>query len=351
MHLWVKKMIVDPTKYKVLKNVEKTEVEWLWYPFIPCGKITVLQGDPGCGKSMMIMDIISRLTTGKALPDGKRFKPMNVIYQCLEDGYEDTIKPRLERLGADEERILWINEDNERLALDDDKIRQAMIDLEARLMVIDPFQSYLGDSDLASATSMRRVMTKLGLWASACNCAVILVGHFTKRSCSNELYRGLGSVDIVALARSVLQVELSEEDAGTRYLRQVKSSLAAIGPTVGFRINWDGNFQWQYENEKTDRNNYPISSSETLPTEEDLNGGKLERAAYLIIKALMNGPQKAADLTDSIGKTGMCLRTIKLAKKKMGIASYRKGGVWYWKLPTSNGKYPSVLPENDSNEE
>lgn len=344
-------MIVDPAKYKVLRNVEIKEVEWLWYPFIPCGKITILQGDPGCGKSMMIMDVISRLTTGRAMPDGKRFQPMNVIYQCLEDGYEDTIKPRLKQLGTDEDRILWINEDNKRLALDDDRIQQAMIDLEARLMVIDPFQSYLGDSDLTNASGMRRVMTKLSLWASACNCAVILVGHFTKRSCGNELYRGLGSVDIVALARSVLQVEKSEDESGIRYLRQVKSSLAAPGPTLSFFIDFDGSFQWKYEIEGNNSNVTSTGSTKPLPSEEELSGGKLEKAAYLIIKALMNGPQKATELTDSIERTGMCLRTIKLAKKKMGIVSYRKGGVWYWKLPTNDGKYPSIKPENESNEE
>ena len=159
-------MVIDPQKYKVLKDVAKTNVEWLWYPYVPCGKITVLQGDPGCGKSMMVMDLIARLTSGRPLPNGKRFPPMNVIYQCSEDGYEDTIKPRLERLGADDARILWINEDFERLSLDDDKIKEAMVDLNARLLVIDPFQAYLGDSDLTNATGMRRVMTKLSLWAS-----------------------------------------------------------------------------------------------------------------------------------------------------------------------------------------
>ena len=210
-------MGIDYQKYKVLKDISKTKIEWLWYPYIPCGKITILQGDPGCGKSMLMMDIIARLTTGTEMPDGTKFTPSNVIYQCAEDGYEDTIKPRLEKLGADESRIMWVNEDDERLTLDDEKIRQAIIDLEARLVVIDPFQAYLGDSDMTSATGMRRIMTKLSLCASAYNCAVVLVGHMTKKSSAKELYRGLGSVDIVALARSVLQVEFSEEDPSVRY--------------------------------------------------------------------------------------------------------------------------------------
>jgi hypothetical protein len=343
-------MVIDPQKYKVLKDVAKTNVEWLWYPYVPCGKITVLQGDPGCGKSMMVMDLIARLTSGRPLPNGKRFPPMNVIYQCSEDGYEDTIKPRLERLGADDARILWINEDFERLSLDDDKIKEAMVDLNARLLVIDPFQAYLGDSDLTNATGMRRVMTKLSLWASACNCAVVLVGHFTKRSCTNELYRGLGSVDIVALARSVLQVELSEEEAGVRHLRQVKSSLAAPGGTVSFRIEPDGNFRWHTIN--YDLISVPVGAVTTeVPDKDEIFGGKLERAAHLLIQSLSTGPKRATVMTKMIENTGMCLRTVKLAKMKTGIVSFRKDGVWYWKLPTKDGLFPKLEQANEINKQ
>lgn len=123
----------------------------------------------------------------------------------------------------------------------------------------------------------------------------------------------------------------------------MKSSLAAPGPTVGFRINCDGQFQWQYENTSDS-----LSATKEPQLSEELSGGKLERAAYQIIKALMNGPQRASDITSSIEKTGMFLRTIKLAKKMIGIVSYRKGGVWHWKLPTNDGKYPSIEPNADS---
>lgn len=97
--------------YSLFSNVSRLEVGWLWYPYIPCGKITILQGDPGCGKSTMIMDIIGKLTTGRQLPDGRMLAPMNVLYQCSEDGLSDTIKPRLEKAGADCKRVGYINED------------------------------------------------------------------------------------------------------------------------------------------------------------------------------------------------------------------------------------------------
>ena len=100
----------DP-KYKRFSDIAKTKIEWLWYPYIPFGKICVLQGDPGCGKSLLMMNIIAKATRGEPLPDGRRLVPINVIYQCSEDGIEDTIKPRLEWAGADCERVSCINED------------------------------------------------------------------------------------------------------------------------------------------------------------------------------------------------------------------------------------------------
>ena len=93
-------------------EVQSTDVRWLWYPFIAIGKITLLQGDPGDGKSTMMMNLIAELSTGGKTPDGCKIgAPQKVIYQCSEDGVSDTIKPRLERCGADCKKIAFINEE------------------------------------------------------------------------------------------------------------------------------------------------------------------------------------------------------------------------------------------------
>ena len=92
-------------------EVQSTDVRWLWYPFIAIGKITLLQGDPGDGKSTMMMNLIAELSTGGKTPDGCKIgAPQKVIYQCSEDGVSDTIKPRLERCGADCKKIAFINQ-------------------------------------------------------------------------------------------------------------------------------------------------------------------------------------------------------------------------------------------------
>ena len=200
-------------------EVQSTDVRWLWYPFIAIGKITLLQGDPGDGKSTMMMNLIAELSTGGKTPDGCKIgTPQKVIYQCSEDGVSDTIKPRLERCGADCKKIAFINEEvYNGLTLDDERIRQAIIEFRPRLVVIDPIQAYLGsDSDLQIAGRARKLMRRLGMWAAGYDCAIVLIGHLNKKEGSKGLYRSLGSIDVVAAARSVLQVERDTENPGIR---------------------------------------------------------------------------------------------------------------------------------------
>ena len=216
-------------------EVQSTDVRWLWYPFIAIGKITLLQGDPGDGKSTMMMNLIAELSTGGETPDSCKIgTPQKVIYQCSEDGVSDTIKPRLERCGADCKKIAFINEEvYNGLTLDDERIRQAIIEFRPRLVVIDPIQAYLGsDSDLQIAGRARKLMRRLGMWAAGYDCAIVLIGHLNKKEGSKGLYRSLGSIDVVAAARSVLQVERDTENSDIRIVHQIKNSLGYQSSTV-----------------------------------------------------------------------------------------------------------------------
>lgn len=236
-------------------EVQSTDVRWLWYPFIAIGKITLLQGDPGDGKSTMMMNLIAELSTGGKTPDGCKIGvPQKVIYQCSEDGVSDTIKPRLERCGADCRKIAFINEEfYNGLTLDDERIRQAIIEFRPRLVVIDPIQAYLGsDSDLQIAGRARKLMRRLGMWAAGYDCAIVLIGHLNKKEGSKGLYRSLGSIDVVAAARSVLQVERDTENPDIRIVHQIKNSLApsafsarAFSGLVFQTLNWRRNCRYQ----------------------------------------------------------------------------------------------------------
>ncbi len=184
--------MADKVEKRILtlySDVQATSVHWLWYPFIAVGKITLLQGDPGDGKSTMMMNLIAELSKGGKTPDGKPVgTPQRVIYQCSEDGVSDTIKPRLERCGADCRKVAFINEETySGLTLDDERIRQAIIEFRPRLVVIDPIQAYLGsDSDLQIAGRARKLMQRLGMWASVYDCAIVLIGHLNKKEGTKE---------------------------------------------------------------------------------------------------------------------------------------------------------------------
>ena len=316
-------------EYELYSSVSTKVVDWLWYPYIPYGKLTILQGDPGCGKSTFIIDIIASVTTGKPLPNGIVIEPHNVIYQCSEDGLADTIKPRLVAAGADCNKVAYINEDIFGFSIDDEIVRDTIIKLRARLMVIDPFQAYLGDADLSNAMSMRKVLRRLSMWASQYDCAVVLVGHLNKKSSSKELYRGLGSIDVAAAARSVLQLDVDEENEDYRVLRHVKSSLASKGADICFELSKKGTVAWK-ENESMFNN---LEENHTETETAAIVTSKQEKAANRIKELLANGPVESTNVLIQLQNMDIGKRTITDVKRILGIKSKKIDGVWYWVMP------------------
>ena len=306
----------------------KKSNELMAHPFIAVGKITLLQGDPGDGKSTMMMNLIAELSKGGKTPDGKPIgTPQRVIYQCSEDGVSDTIKPRLERCGADCRKVAFINEETySGLTLDDERIRQAIIEFRPRLVVIDPIQAYLGsDSDLQIAGRARKLMQRLGMWASVYDCAIVLIGHLNKKEGTKGLYRSLGSIDVVAAARSVLQVERDQKDTDIRIVRQIKNSLAPSDGEIRFSITAEMGFQW-LECKST----FVSSEQPKVPEFES----KTEKAAYLIKKLLSDGDMRAREIYMRMKDEGISRRTAENTKKELGIRSYRKMRQWYWSIHT-----------------
>ena len=330
--------------YNLFSSVEKSNIEWLWYPYIPCAKITVLQGDPGGGKSSVMMDLIGRLTTGRKLMDGRTLNPINVLYQCSEDGLADTIKPRLEKAKADCNRVGYITEDIFGLTLDDEKIRTAIVDMNARLLVIDPYQAYIGDTDLSSARGIRRIMRRLSMWATAYNCAIVLVGHLNKKSSANELYRGLGSIDIVAAARSVVQIDCDIEDENIRIFKHIKSSLAPKGNEIQFSIDLYGNIVWRTDTVEISK----AHLLDSISAEDIRPKNKQETAVEMMKSILSNGPVEATVVERELLAAGMSERTIKIAKKAIAVISRKNKDKWYWCLQTADGKYPEIVEKKDN---
>ena len=186
------------------KDIEQTSVEWLWFPYIPFGKLTIIQGNPGEGKTYFAMMLTAACTNRKLFPNMEDIEPFNVIYQTAEDGMGDTIKPRLVEAGADLSRVMVIDDSEEVLTLSDDRIEKAVRQNHVRLVIIDPVQAFIGaDVDMNRANEVRPVFRKLGMIAEKTSCAIVLIGHLNKSSGTQSTYRGLGSIDIMAAVRSL----------------------------------------------------------------------------------------------------------------------------------------------------
>ena len=226
------------TELKLIRmsEIQSQEIEWLWYPFIPYGKLTIIQGDPGDGKTTMVLNVAAKLSKGMGIDDDMKVtEPMNIIYQTAEDGLADTVKPRLEVAGADCEKVLVIDESEKSLSMIDERLEEAIIKTHARLLILDPIQAYLGGGmDMNRANEARDMTKKLGLLAEKFKCAIVLIGHMNKASGNKAAYRGMGSIDFFAVARSVLLVGKVEGQPNTRAVAQIKNNLTPFGHSMAF---------------------------------------------------------------------------------------------------------------------
>ena len=312
-------------EYEYYSEVTARDVEWLWYLYIPYGKITLLQGDPGEGKSTFILNLAAIITRGGILPDGKKFDSIQtVIYQCAEDNYADTIKPRLVQAGADCSKVAFIIENDKNVTLEDSRLEEIIIATKAKVLVLDPIQAFIPpESDMQNAIKMRKIMRHLSEMAEKYTCAVILVGHMNKASGGKNVYRSLGSIDIAAIARSILMIERDINNPEMRYMFTVKSSLAPEGRVIGFMFNPDYGFQWIGECE---RNNNKFIKKDKKK--------KSDRAKELLYMMLSVNDLPSLDVYKRLNDAGISERTVRNAQKELGIKAYRKQKVWYWHLET-----------------
>lgn len=310
-------------KIKRMSDIQAEPVSWLWEPYIPRGKITIVQGDPGDGKTTMMLAIAAAVTNGEPLPNSFADIAGDVIFQTAEDGLADTIKPRLEQLGADCSRIHVIDEDEQSLSLSDERIEKAMVETNARLLIIDPIQAYLGGADMHSAKGMRPLMKSLGAAAERTGCAVVIIGHLNKGK-SKAQYRGLGSIDIYAATRSVLTVGRINSSENMRAVVHNKSNLASLGASMSFVLDPVFGFSWQGE--------YDINVDDLFNNEKNSNESQFDRAKRLIENVLRDGAVAAEDIMQMAENEGISIKTLKRAKAQLGVVSRKRGEQWYWEM-------------------
>ena len=294
------------------EDIKQTSVEWLWFPYIPFGKLTIIQGNPGEGKTYFAMMLTAACTNRKLFPNMEDIEPFNVIYQTAEDGMGDTIKPRLIEAGADLSRVMVIDDTEEALTLSDDRIEKAVRQNRVRLVIIDPVQAFIGaDVDMNRANEVRPVFRKLGMIAEKTGCAIVLIGHLNKSSGTQSTYRGLGSIDIMAAVRSLIFIGKVRKDPTTRVLIHEKSSLAPPGETMAFKLGDEEGFRWVGA--------YEISADELLDGKEGkATETKLERGRKLIMELLADKKEiSIRELDEKAKEQGISGRTMRDVRSRM----------------------------------
>ena len=317
----------NKTELKLIQmsEIETEEISWLWFPFIPYGKLTIIQGDPGDGKTTMVLNLAAKLSKGELFEEGNEVtEPVNIIYQTAEDGLADTVKPRLESAGADCTRIMVIDESDKSLSMADERIEEALKTTNAKLLILDPIQAYLGGGmDMNRANEARDMTKRLGALAEKYKCAIVLIGHMNKAGGTKAAYRGIGSIDFYAVARSVLLVGRIEGEPDKRAMVQIKNNLAAFGHSKAFELSEDG-FRWIGD--------YEITADEVL-------GGiapkvnKQDRATALLKELAENHrmlPSK--EIEEAAREENISKRTLENAKHELGIKAKKMNDVWYWVL-------------------
>lgn len=308
-----------------MSEIQSQEIEWLWYPFIPYGKLTIIQGDPGDGKTTLVLNIAAKLSQGTGIDEAMQVsEQMNIIYQTAEDGLADTVKPRLEIAGADCEKIAVIDESEKSLSMIDERLEQAIIRTNARLLILDPIQAYLGGGmDMNRANEARDMTKKLGLLAEKYHCAIILIGHMNKAAGNKAAYRGMGSIDFFAVARSVLLVGRVEGQPNTRAVVQIKNNLAPFGHSKAFELEESG-FRWLGD--------YDITADEMLGGVAP-KANKTEKAKQFLRELAETNHSLLSSEISEMAK-GECIsqRTLEKAKKELHIKAKKIGNAWYWKL-------------------
>ena len=311
-----------------LDEIDAVEIEWLWEPLIPYEKMTILEGDPEVGKSYLCMHLAALVTKGGKLPDGSRVEEGSVLYISSEDDAADTVRPRMEQMGADLKRVRVLDDF---LLLDDSgqkRLRAELEEHEPDLVVLDTLYSFLSDKvDLNKPTSIRAALHQLDKLFKEYGPAVILIRHWTKGGKGKAIYRGVGSIDVVGVARTVLAVAKHPDNENLRILAQVKNNIGPKPKSFVYEIvaqpeglpiiEWRGTVHY---------------SADDLEQQGHGEQGAVESAATFLRETLAQGPIKFTKISDRAEKAGISQASLNRAKRQLGVESKKESTGWYWRL-------------------
>jgi hypothetical protein len=342
---------VPPARTLRLADVEPAHVEWLWHARIPRGMVTLIDGEPKLGKSTLTLDLAARVTTGSPMPGDTelaRRSPANVILMTAEDHLAVTIRPRLDAAGADATRVHALvampkpkEPDAPPMLTPDDITRLAAVIVEhtATLVVIDPLMAYLpGDVDAYRDQDVRRVLRALAAVAERTGAAIVIVRHLRKGA-GSALHRGGGSIGIAGAARSVLFVGVDPDDADARVIAVSGMNLARPAPALRWRFVPAGDVarvEWFGVAEGVTADDLAaLPEPKDRLTQAD-EPDAIDEAVDALRSLLATGPKPSKEVElDAREMTGASPRTLKRARKKLGVRATKTADGWFASLPDS----------------
>jgi hypothetical protein len=313
-----------------MADVQKTTVDWLWWPYIPYGFVCALEGDPGEGKSYISCAIATALSLGHGLPgvSDNGMETGDTILLTAEDHLGATVKKRLEDMQADMTRIYAIDE---KFPLDGPgfaHIESMIQSFNTKLIVIDPIIAFLpAKMDMHRANEVRQVLSRLSNIAETYKCSILIIRHLSKSGQNKAIYRGQGSIDFTAACRSVLLAGHSPDDFHNKGISHIKCNLGPIGESLGYKIE-RGVFAWAGTS--------TITSNEILGTEED--SSMVGEAKDFLVDLLQDGPVLSKTVMAKTKESGLSPMSVRRAQKALNIKPQKMGGFgmeggWSWQLP------------------
>jgi DNA repair protein RadA/Sms len=323
-----------------MSEVEAEPIEWLWEPYIAIGQICMADGDPGIGKTLTLTQLGATLSRGWPLPDQqgrltlRTGAPHTTLMLSTEDGLADTLKPRLEQMGADCTRIHvltgWFDDDDAHhvFSLQDMRVLESALQrYRPRLVVIDPIQAYLGKIDMHRSNETRPLMNALKAVAERCRCAIVCIRHPSKpgQGGGKAIHRGLGSVDLIGVARTGLFFEQHPTDITKALMCQSKSNIGRLGVTQVFSKD-NGHFRWCGVSRISAE---LLGGSGRGPDPHALLGAMCWLEEHLQVET----PTPSKQVEQEMEEAGYGHETVKRARRALGVISRRVGEAWYLTLP------------------
>ena len=298
-----------------LKDVEPKEISWLWRPYIAFGKVTLIQGDTGIGKTSLMVKVMADLSNG--------LYPPTTYYVSIENGIADTIVPLFNRVGGNNEFVQYQDEMKEHFVLTGDEVRECVRISGAKLIVVDPWQQFLDDASSSDNNAMRAMIRDVQNAAEETGAAVVLCGNYTKAVVRSDMGKGIGASELFNTLRSVLTVKYGDSPSERCMIASKMSFLGKEVTPVRFVQDEDYRISYVFDDEVDE-----LEAGEEVVE----SASKADLTAAFLADLLKDGPMDSNDVKRAVQASGFSMTTVQRVKDKIVVVERQPNKSSTWML-------------------